>query len=113
LHSVVCPRAPRYSIDVPLRFRRPDDAAWRQGRTVNASRTGVAFRTPEGELPTGCVLLMEFALPGTLHPASVECSGTVVRCESSEAGETAIAMTIEDYRFAGGIHRSSSTGRGN
>jgi hypothetical protein len=102
IQTLYGPRAPRYEIDAPVRFRRPGDTDWRHGRMVNASRTGVSFRTMDGELPRGSVLQMELALPGVDRPSNVECTGKVVRCEFVAAGLTAIAMTIEVYRFAGG-----------
>lgn len=101
LQTRVGPRAPRYEIDAPVRFRRPGEADWRHGRTVNASRTGVSFWTTDGELPQGSTLQIELTLSGLAQPSSVVCTGKVVRCESLDAGLTAIAMTIEVYRFAG------------
>jgi hypothetical protein len=97
----VSPRAPRYEVDAPLRFQRPGESDWRHGRTVNASRTGVSFRTMDGGVPPGSALHMELTFSGFARPSSVECTGKVVRCESLDAGLTAIAMTIEVYRFTG------------
>ena len=39
------PRAPRYTLQIPLRYRQAGDPSWREGRSENISRSGVLFRT--------------------------------------------------------------------
>ncbi len=95
------PVAHRYELDVPLRYRRPGETCWRDGRTVNASRSGVLFQTAGEEFDKGTTIELELDLPGTTRTAQVHCTGSVVRCERCTADHLHIAATIEAYRFGG------------
>ena len=41
------PRAPRYRIAIPLRFRAAGDSTWLDGYSENISRTGLLFRADQ------------------------------------------------------------------
>jgi len=98
------PRAVRYSITSPVRYREADGRPWREGLLVNASRTGVLF---EAGGPVPAVLSpIEFvlALPtlGDLpvgKGACVRCEGHVVRCREGPDLRPAVAATIDTYEF--------------
>jgi hypothetical protein len=100
MSTVARPVAHRYAVDVPLRYRRAGDVAWRDGRTVNASRTGVLFQTAGEEFDEGTAIELQLVLPGTTKDAKVHCRGSVVRCERC-ASQLRIAATIDAYRFGG------------
>jgi hypothetical protein len=93
------PVAHRYELDVPLRYRRAGDPGWRDGRTVNASRTGVLFQTAGEEFDRGTAIELQLELPGAARVATVHCTGSVVRCERSAPDHLRIAATIDVYRF--------------
>ncbi len=72
-------RAPRFTLQMPFRYRRVGAAEWNTGTTVNISRSGLLFCAEL--LPAqGTVLEMEVQLKGQ-NPdlAAIVCSGTVVR----------------------------------
>jgi hypothetical protein len=75
-------------------------AQWIEGQSVNASRSGVLFRTDLG-IDVGTTV--EVLLSGRREPAStvaiadVLCEGRIVRKDDS--GGTALAATIESYTF--------------
>jgi PilZ domain len=91
-------RAPRYSIELPIRYRTPNAPAWHDGRTENISRSGVLIRTQE-PLPPRTPIEILIALPTEVGggDAPVICRGRVVRTEPPRAGgdgPQAMAATI-------------------
>jgi hypothetical protein len=98
------PRAPRFPMDVPLRYRRAGATVWSEGRTLNISASGVLFQAekPLLEPHTAVELLLLFsALDGDHRPADVRCEGRIVRGVAlPEAREPpAMAAAIQEYRF--------------
>ena len=94
-------RAPRFPVEMIIRLRRAGEQEWHEGRTENASRSGVLLR---------CNLRMEIEAPvemGFILPAEilgspcgeVECRGVVTRVEPNGRRESKVAVTIADYKF--------------
>ena len=98
------PRAPRFPLQVPLRYRESGMMHWREGETLNISRTGILFRSKQG-LPLRSVLEMRIVFPAEIVrssvPTTIACWGPVVRSQLLEFPETrpAFAATIRGYRF--------------
>jgi PilZ domain len=96
-------RAPRHSIELPIRYRTPDAPAWHEGRTENISSSGVLIRTRE-LLPTHTPIDMLLSLPAEVGGRGVPviCRGRVVRAEPAAAAggsEPAMAATIIAVRY--------------
>jgi len=90
------PRAPRFPLRLPLRFRPSGDAAWSEGTTVNISRSGVLFNTDK-PLEPQTVLEIQMELPTGIAgelPANVICCGPVTRIEPPF-----VAAAFAHYRF--------------
>ncbi len=100
------PRAPRFTLQLPVHYRLTGETLWRHGTTENISRSGVLFRAAQPLEPN---VRLEFSveLPtDTFGMAATEilCRGEVVR-QVDAAGEDmspALAARILDYQF----HRS-------
>lgn len=96
------PRAPRFPLEFPLRYRAGEDAAWRQGRGANISRSGLLFRAEQPlrlRAPVEVSFVMPVEIPGEF-PATVICQGHVVRQVPGDSrGGVVVAATIETYRF--------------
>ncbi|MGH9353227.1 MAG: PilZ domain-containing protein [Terriglobia bacterium] len=96
-------RAPRFPVEMLVRFRGAREPAWHKGRTENVSRTGVLLRC-DLEMEIDAPVEMGFILPAEVlgRPgAEVECRGFVARVEPPARGrpEARVAVTISDYRF--------------
>jgi two-component system cell cycle sensor histidine kinase/response regulator CckA len=97
------PRATRFPVQIPFRYRRVGEIEWTQGTTENMSCSGVLFRaqqliTPESGLE------MQFMLPSALAGEAsqeVACNGYVVRTvEPARPGEPpALASKLLDCIF--------------
>jgi PilZ domain-containing protein len=98
------PRAPRYPVRIPLRYRTSGAADWVEGRTENISRSGVLFRTDlTAPLHTAIEMLMTLpAEVGGTHDGTVICRGRIVRSEPPTPLDPrpALAATIAGYRLA-------------
>ena len=96
------PRAPRFPLQFPLRYRDSDDVDWRQGHGTNISRSGLLFRVERPirlRAPVELSFVMPIKIPGNTA-ATVFCQGHVVRQAHGQArGELVVAATIETYRF--------------
>lgn len=94
-------RAPRYPLQMTMRFRRSGDDTWLEGRTVDISESGVLFRTSGPPVPSDATLEMALEM-SALGPriANVTCTGRVVRTESASDSATTMAATIERYHLA-------------
>ncbi len=96
------PRARRFPMEFPLRYRPADDAAWLEGRGANISRSGMLFRASQSlrlRAPVEMTFVMPVEIPGE-SPATVICQGHVVRQAPGDSqGGVVIAATIETYRF--------------
>jgi hypothetical protein len=99
-------RAPRFQLNLPLKYRRLDEQKWHDGETRNISRSGLLFQAedllqPNVQLEINLVLPAEIA---GLSPTEVVCRGEIVRTVQS-AGEQlppALAAKILQYHFQHG-----------
>jgi PilZ domain len=104
----IIPRAARFPIQTLLHFRGKGEEQWREGETVNISRSGLLFRSLQ-PLSVKTPVEMSFELPVELSEgpaATVICRGEVVRTVLPAASDESPvqAATIRDYRL---VHRSS------
>ncbi len=99
-HPAGAPRAPRFAIDLPLRFRAPGDQDWQDATTENISRSGLLFRTGRRLTPrTAVEIVLEVpnAVPGG-PPDDVVCLGDVVRAHGAN-GDNSVAVAVGNYRL--------------
>jgi CheY-like chemotaxis protein len=99
-------RAPRFQLQLPLKYRRLDEERWHDGETRNISRSGLLFQA-EDPLQPNVVLEINLVLPAEiagLSPTEVVCRGEVVRTVEAEGTELtpALAAKILQYRFQHG-----------
>jgi hypothetical protein len=97
------PRARRYEIGTPVRYRAGGEREWQEGQLENISTTGVLFRA-DRSLFLDTNIEMRFFLPIELigeNAAEVFCRGSVVRFSEGEGpgGVVSIAARIEHSRF--------------
>jgi hypothetical protein len=98
------PRAVRYEVAASVMYRCVGEEYWREGRTVNVSRSGVLFESASPVLAAATriefiLLLPSLGLPGR---SRVQCQGRVVRqMRVPEGGGCAMAATIDAYDFLG------------
>lgn len=88
------PRARRFVVRLPARYRQSATEPWRKATTINVSCTGVLFRSAE-PLASGTIVAFNFALtrkPGQTLSGRVLCRCRVARVETSPAGEPGIAV---------------------
>src|ERR1700733_9182900 len=96
-------RAPRFPLQMAVRFRRLGDSGWLEGQTENISCSGVLFRV-EDALPVQADVELRLALPiggDRVQPPEVFCRGRVVRTVSISDNEPSFGavVKIEDYDF--------------
>ena len=80
-----------------MRYRASGEPSWREGTTVNISRSGVLFQAEialQPQTPLEMLLELPTEIAGEL-PANVICCGPVVRIDPPLA-----AVAIVHYRFA-------------
>lgn len=66
------PRAPRYQVEVELRYRPIGEILWHDGRSENVSRSGVLFH-PECGLSLHTQIEVMFAMPVEMtSPAAMD-----------------------------------------
>lgn len=96
-------RAPRFVLQVPVRYRALGGDDWHAGSTENMSRTGVLFRT-EHLLPVSTTIEMLVTLPIGPGGSEVRCRGRVVRAVPPVVPDSlpALATTISNYQFLRG-----------
>ncbi len=94
------PRATRYEFGAVILFRVDGEPSWREGWTVNVSRTGVLFLADEPRLDIQAPVEMIVVLPnfGSGTMARIRCTGHIVRI-GDKSGRVSMAATIEHYRF--------------
>ena len=97
------PRAERFPIRTPLRYRESGQAAWSEGTTVNISRSGVLFSSQK-EIKPRTLLELRILFPEDVvgeKPANVICWGPVVRTEPPKYNDRQpeLAVSILRYRF--------------
>jgi len=100
------PRAQRYAMATPLRFREQGESEWHAASTLNVSRSGVLFRAdgPPPDVLRGIEFVLALPLLGTGPGAEVRCTGRVVRLEGLDepaGGGCAAAATISTYEITG------------
>ena len=107
------PRAARYLVRLPLRYRLSGNLDWKMGQTENVSASGVLFRTEHsgrlfsreaGVQPSQPVELV-VELPSTTADATIRrirCLGEVVRRNDPEASDMlpTIAASVQGYHLA-------------
>ena len=94
-------RAPRFVVDVPLRYRAVGEPEWSSGQAANFSRSGVLFRADRvlpRDKPVEFVFRLPLKLLGELA-ADVVCSGEIVRAVESAERPATLAATIARFRF--------------
>ncbi|HET7746524.1 MAG TPA: PilZ domain-containing protein [Vicinamibacteria bacterium] len=89
------PRAPRFLVSLPMRYRVAGEPTWWDGVTGNVSRSGVLFSAASAITPDRVIELALCLTPGA---AEVFCVGRVVRT-GTNAGDAWVAALIETYRF--------------
>jgi PAS domain S-box-containing protein len=99
-------RAPRFQLQLPLKYRRLDEESWHPGETRNISRSGLLFEAedllqPNVQLEINLVLPAEIA---GLSPTEVICRGEIVRTveNATEKMPPALAAKILQYHFQHG-----------
>ena len=97
------PRAPRFTLQLPVHYRLSGEATWRHGTTENISRSGVLFRTDQ-PLEPNARLEFSVELPTNVFgmaATEIQCRGEVVRqVDPGEEGTTPVlAARILDYQF--------------
>ncbi len=98
------PRAARFQIRLPIRYRLAGDPDWRSGVTENISRSGILFRT-DTVLPLDTPLDLILLLPGMVagEPTSrVRCQGAIVRTvpPPTPEDEPGAAARVTGYELA-------------
>ena len=95
-------RAPRFPLQLPLRYRPLGDGDWRQATTENVSASGVLVRVP-APLEVDSRVEFRLALPSKSPlPSTGEVSGRghVVRIVTPrEPDVAAFALAIDEYDF--------------
>ncbi len=93
-------RAPRFTIQLPMRFRMPGDTEWSTATTENISRSGVLFRTIRKVSPNSHIEL-QLTLPSEITGGSVlqvGCRGEVVRTIAGTAPlASGVAAKVVQY----------------
>ncbi len=100
--DVGLPRAPRVAMDTPVLIRRSGEDAWRRGRTINISRTGLLMQTDGLRLDPADPVEVVVALPvfGDLAPTRILGTGRVVRAVTSSTpdADPVMAAHLDSYR---------------
>ncbi len=108
------PRAWRFDVQLPLRYRAKGETEWREGRTVNISHTGALFLT-DWSMEVHTEIEMSLEMP-TVTRAEIVCRGEIVRTvlPASREAQPSLAARIIDYHFVRRQRTGSTcrTGRG-
>lgn len=104
------PRAHRFDIQLPLRYRASGETAWHEGRTQNISYTGVLFWV-DGLMEAHTPVEISFDMPvevGGERGAAVICQGEIVRTvlPATTDAQPALAARILQYQFVRGGKRA-------
>ena len=97
------PRATRFDLRVPVRYRAFGGDDWHAGSSENMSRTGLLFRA-DRLLPVSTRIEVLVTLPIGPGGSEIRCRGRVVRAVPSAAPDSlpALATTIFTYQFLRG-----------
>ncbi len=94
--------APRFSLNLPVRYRIHGEKAWRLATTRNLSSSGVLVRSPEMH-PAGAEVEMEIALTDAypVQASKVRATGKVVRHlkDESSSSHWFVAVHFDTYRL--------------
>jgi hypothetical protein len=94
-------RAHRFSLELPIRYRRVGELAWNDGTTRNISQSGVLFH---GTAPIALESEIEISLSITTEAplaaaADLVCTARIVRTHAWDGGAAALAAAFLNYRF--------------
>lgn len=97
------PRAARFNLRLPIRYRASGATVWDEGTTENISRSGVLFRALY-PLEVGTSVDMSFVLPVEMAggTSEVNCRGRVVRVQPDRGSRAGLAATISNYHIGRG-----------
>lgn len=87
------PRATRYPLNLPVRYRPAGDERWGYGMTLNISHTGLLLRA-DREVGVDRPVEMEVVLPGDEEASARVVSRGTVRRASAGAGEQDQALAV-------------------
>jgi hypothetical protein len=96
-------RAPRFRLDLPVRYRPVGAVEWRQAKTGNISSSGLLLRA-EDALPLETRLELRVVLsvsePSAVRNGEVSCVGRVVRVVGAPQNDPhGFAVAIDEYAF--------------
>jgi len=98
-------RAPRFRLDLTVRYRPVGDVEWRQAKTGDISSSGLLLRADDA-LPLDTRLELRVVLAvsePTPRAGEVSCVGRVVRLVGAPQGHSsAFAVAIDEYAFQPG-----------
>lgn len=94
------PRATRYPLNLPVRFRPEGEEGWSFGMSLNISHTGILIAA-ESDIDTRRPLEIEVVLPGDEEgSARVVTRGRVRRASpGAEDREHAVAVSLDAYEL--------------
>ena len=97
------PRADRFQMEIPMRYRAMGRGEWRSGTTANISVSGVLF-VADSILERGDEVEMRLVFPGQIGDVPsgrVLCHGQIVRVQPATSVEdrAALAATIANYQL--------------
>jgi c-di-GMP-binding flagellar brake protein YcgR len=96
-------RAPRFPLNLSVRYRPLGAEEWCVGRTENISRSGVLVRTANGiDIDTSVEIRLELpTVTAGKDSAEIWCRGRVVRtvCQTDGSMQPGYAIAIEQYDF--------------
>jgi hypothetical protein len=95
-------RAPRFPLNLAVRYRAIGNSEWRLGQTANISSSGVLLEVQHPlKLDTALEFMVALASPESAGDLSeVSCRGRVVRIvEPTDSQQRGFAIAIEQYHF--------------
>jgi hypothetical protein len=96
------PRAQRFSLQIPILYRRQGDDTWLTGESLNISRSGVLFSAAiplEPALPVELLLLMGEP-PREKPVANIHCRARIARAAGLKGdARPSLAARFSDYQF--------------
>lgn len=97
-------RAPRFALNLPVRYRVAGSEPWLQGKTENISGSGVLFQADQAltiDTPIEISIAMPPVAPASTS-AEVRCQAHIVRIAASlsEEAQTLIAAAFSDFEFS-------------
>lgn len=100
------PRAERFPLSIPVRYRAPNRPEWLEGKTQNISCSGLLLHTDASVEPK-VKLELRIELPVAVlgeGRGEIVCKGTVVRAQENPLADlpTALAVAIQSYRMTRG-----------